>query len=1418
MGNSSSNDKETTNTGKKPTGKPVLKLDYGAPANTNVFLIYTGITPEYLIKVLSSINYLSRTGNYTIIVPGFQITTTLNKTRFSIYTYNITTNSISKDAETIDKIDIPDLQATITKTNTKCTILTDLPRALIEEKENLMSFTRDINQATMPEINISIGKPDDKTDKIIDCYINDWTTFEIDQPSNLIGTLVKSKLFQEDAAALPMYTFSIEKFNINKMYKDNKYYFLIPKNLSLFNMIRHLGTVGQMKNTCTNYILPFYSGQTKNVMDTFIAFYKTQYDYNFYSFYIENQALGAQKYKCISINVNKRSGNIITFNGNTLDLWDYGSNIPTTKTNFYNTNFKAKTKSAIYGKEWTTNYTLSDPPSEIFASKETITPNPVMSYIYYHLNCGNNDFYLVPLIINDAKERLKQDPNYKGLSEKFTLIFSHNSYDEDTEFKNALASISFLRVVPLATKNMYVLTNIENEDSILSNYYFTVSINIGGDQYKYTVDINGAGTLTSFFPREESKASFLDKNPITTNKGLFFSRQIVQVPADIINDKNNIYTIVFKDPVEATVWNFCRQCIYKNMWSKFIIITNLNVKDSIPGIKLLTINDTICIFPETMTNVTNDSVNQNGADTFKVEFTNYNVLFSIEHYDNDNSNTPTERFGISFKSTTLPWSSLKDNPIGYQMKENSYNIILNDNVQLVGAPIGALAISMKESYVDKIAVVEKNKLLRDELYYVLINNIKSDMASPIIEFAEEEFASNKKDSKFNLLLNLDSSVTNDFSGIIKEGKKFDGTKQILYLYDKTTLKDDTGKNLTLSTDGYADFEYILDKNEFQPIDKLLETIKPENSIVVNKIERDKNAIYSVFRKDYDVAPSTLLTLQQNNQLQFTTRKFENEKTIININTRNNQNNLSFDISKKSTEMFSCVKGSFLEISTFLELVISSKELTLKNDVFIIVINIIEDIFTQFIDIFEVLKASVPCTTYFMKALNYLVLTNTSLNFDDDKIYSKKETFQFINSKDYTPSTTSPPKYNYIIKETFELIPQRSSSQVLTASYRVVDKQKYFSQLQLVNASNDFKVTANKGITNDYPIVNFMLLTGVEDSEVGYIASAYEAGIMDQTLVVVCYNDIDYTVGRPCTVIRKHLAVIYPKTFNSAKIDYNDSYYTVKMDDGKSNALRYLEFIYVKPNTNLDETRIHSLSDERMFVVNFLTPKVGDPYSDLLGVVLNDVCEFKTDLYTYKNLSDKLTPKLYQWITTTNKYITYLRPIDREILNGGSLRSETKVFLIVNIIEPLHDFEKINLVVQLLRGSIQCCQYVIMNNSTKPTELQNIEFTHKMGLLNSRIFHKADFNYIIPNSRLSPTSATYKLSDSYYYQDTTQRGGVKDFSVNPQDTKLLLFNNKPLGTNSTFLNKIESYPNRFYSNVHYNLWICYTDEINAQPRI
>lgn len=1412
MGNSSSKDNDnSTNTNKKPTGKSVLKFDLGAPANTNVFLIYTDITTEYLIKVLSSVNFLSRTSNYTLIIPGFQLTPTSNKTRFSVYTYKMATNAISKTAETIDKIDIPDFQATITKTNEKCTILTDLPKVVIDENENLMSFSRDINNSTMPLINIFVGVPSKTTDKIVDCYIKDWSTFEMDQPSDLIGVLIKSKLFQEDSAALPMYTFSIEKLNINKIYKDNSYYFILPKNLSLYNLVRHVATVGLMKNTCTSYILSYYSGQMKIVMDAFLTFYKSQYNFNYFSFYIETPSTKAQKLKCISINATKCNGNIITFNKYTIDAWDYGTDIPSTATQFYNNNFIVKSKSAIYGKQWRTNYTISDPPTEIFSTQDTVTTNPSMSFIYYHLSCGDADFYMVPQMINDATERVRQDPNYKGMAEKFTLLFTHNNYDGDSVFKKAVDSINFLKIVPLSNKQ-YILTNITNETSILDNYYFTVSINNKGDKYKFSVNITDMGKVSSFVIPEESKTNFIEKNPITTNKGLFFPKQIVQVPEEIVNDTNNMYALIFKDPVEATLWNFCRQCSYKNMWSNFIILTNIDLVNVIPSFNLLSMNDIRCIVPESITNVTTRSV-VSGKDNLNIEFSNYVVTFALEYYDNNFTN-PNEMIGISFKFTRAPWSVVNDIPIGFQKNENSYNILLKDNIQFTGAPIGALTFSLNKEYVDKLEIPGKGVLLQNEnLFYMIINDIKSDLAKAYIEFAEKEFEKNSKVSKLNLLLNLDRSVTMDFSNIIKIGQQFAGTKQILYLYDKTTIKDDTATNLCLTTPEYADFEYMINDNEIKPVDDLLKLMKPDNSVVINKIGK-KYSMYSVFRKDiYYISQFLTLTLQQPNQIQFIMTKFENDKTIINMNTRNTQHVLSFDITKKSSVLISCIKGNFLEISTFLELVISSKELTLKNDVFIIVLHVVEDSFIDFLNQYEILKATVPCTVHFMKVLNYFVLTNTDLNFDDDKFYTKKEIFKFINS-----TGPKPPDCNYIIKENFGLIPKIPTSQIITSNYRVLYKQKYFTQMHIVNPINDFSVTANNGVTNDYPIVNFMILVGVEDSEVGYIASAYDAGIINQALVIICYNDIDYTTGRPCTVIRKRLAVIYPKYFKNASIDFDPAlFYTVKMDDSKSNSSRYLEFVYIHPSSKLDEQNIRRLAVERMFVVSSSTPKIGDSYSDVLGVVLNDVCEFQSGLYTFDNLSKVHTPKLEQWISTTNKYIRYLRPIDRAVLDGGSLKSDYKVFLIVNIVEPLHDFEKINLITQLMRASSQCCKYIIWNNSSPPTALQNINFTHKMGTLDSRKFEQTTFNYITPPIKdpqdLTLDSKKYKLSDNYYYLDATTRAGSREFSVDPQDKKYICFNNVRLGskTNTTFESKIDYYKNMLYSNVKYNLWVCTTNE-------
>lgn len=1369
MGNSSGKDNNGTTGGgggsnNKPSDPPVLNYNVNAPNNTNLFIIYNGITTEYLIKIIKSLQSLPITSVYTIFFPGFKIAPTLNKLKFTTYicdtnfaaatttptsNNNSSTTETDKNDATIDKIDTANFKATITQAKESCTIFTMLPNFSIDKTSKKITCTRNIADSNTPPINIYLVQPPAKSTDIIDCYIKDWSSFELDsKEKDAIGMFNNERLFKEDPELLSMYSFFLEGYNVNKKYKDNRFYFLLPEHTNVETMLRHIYTVHSLSNACTIYKPPYYSGQLQNVISAFLKYFQqTTQNFSYSEFSGKNPTSQASE-KIICLNSSSRNNTVITFKNNTLDL--YGNQ--STKYMFYISSNKLITPTSnLYGVMWDVQYAYKDVPTEIYVTPDDLRVMSSNLFIYYHLECSTNDYYMVPQIINSSKKKLESDSSYTGFEEKFTLAFEHKTYDNDTIFQTTVNNIPFLKIVELNKTNKYILTNITTDKltSILSNYYFSVAI-AENDANKYTssIAIDTNGNISTFCVEEQSKSNLIDKNPITDKQGFYYSRQIVQIPEEIKTNTLNTYILIAKDPNEKTLWNFCRQCFF-NKWRNFVIITNFKVNNNqsiINDYLYLNVNDFYCIYPSqgnTFKKITTDT------DCFQLELNNYQFYLDCESFTNNNINKyQEEHLGISFKSTTNPWMTIKDIPIGYQHRENSYNLHM-DIPMFVGLPTGTITCVVNLKYIDKIDIHDRKDLLNTRLIYVILPRIPKDLVKPFIEFAEKDFEINSKTSKFNLIMYPeDSSI--DVSSLVKIGKIHPKTKMINYLYDQTTMTDDS--ILTLKTNEYSNFQYIPDVKDFKSIDELLKITTAENPLVVNKINSPVSTLYNVLRKDFELSNTTILTLQLQNQLQFTCYKFD-DQTLINSLSKPNQVP-SFSITTNGFLQITVIRQDFMCISQFLQLLIYSKDLEQKKNEFFIVISIVDDWYNEYYNLLDILKKSVPCDVFPMRVQKVFVLTNTPLNFTDNTINSKSEEFTFVEYSDDVK-----PNKNYIVARS-EIIGRSTQFKKIQAKLQVNGITKNFEQMVLTVVTDDFKIVPNY-ITPDFPLVNFIFVPMMEYSEINYIVEAFKTSQMEQNLIIVTINNIDYN-QIDGTSVRKHLCVITPPHFPIAKIRWDSNYYyEVTIDDNKSNNDRQIKFIYVQPDSKLKETPLRALINERSFVMHYMINKnIGVSYSNELDVLCNDTSDTTFNLYNFNNLSKANAPKLYQWVTSANKSITYIRPIDRRILDGGSFTSPTYVIFAVSVQGSLHEFELINLIIHLYQSASKCCAAIIFNNCKPPSDLSKINYKIKNYDLNSDCFTKYVFNYIYhPTNKFLPISAdpeSIKIIENYIYYDNVKK--------------------------------------------------------------
>lgn len=1434
MGNSSGKDDNNNNNNNGGGGNnnnndnidkdSILTFNVDSPNNTNVFVMYANTPIEHVVKVLKNLSKLPVTCAYTLFFPGYQIATTQNKTKYTSYTLPMSKNDTKKIAEdttntknndtailaidttntkndtvklAVDTINTGSLKATVTQSESKCSVFTTLPN--FSFNTNIISCTRDVAELDLPSINISLTNTQTSNgDLIIDCYLENWTTFQMIS-RDLIGKIESKRLFKEDAEPLSMYSFVLEKHNINKNYKDSRDYFLLPPNdptSPVSKMLTHLNTIVDSKNVCAIYRPDYFSGQLGNVITSFLKYYETHKQLKYNEFYVSNK-------KIIAVKSDSRKGNIITYKNCTLDLDAKKDN---NKSMFYieeneiiKGTYFIQPASFLYGLLLTERFAYKDPPTEIFLPKPELTTSSNISFIYYHLNCHDNDLYMVPQIIKNAETKIASNASYAGFDEKFTLLFKFANYKNDTIFQDVIKKIKFLDIVAL-NNNFYVLTNIvtdSNNKSILNDYYFTVAINDpSANKYTHSVVIKADSQIDTFYDNESTKTNFIKDNPNTTNQGNYYAKQIVRIPDNIKTDNQNIYLITTKKPHPQTFWNFLRQCEFKSMWQNYIMITDMEVTDDTilsthSYIKFPDIGS--CVYPKKGSLF--KKINDNKIDKLIVSLNDYEFICNFETFNSKNT-VKEEHFAISFQKTSTPWLTQKDIPIGYQMQENSYNVVI-ETPQIVGAPIGPLITSVKLDYFDKIAVNNRPALLKQTLYYIILPEIPTNLVKVFIEFAEDEFYKNYQTSKFNLLMRPSDKSMN-VTDIIKLGKIHNNTKFILYLYKDTTLS--SGNVLTLKTPGYSDFQYIPDLKDLKPIEDILSLNTEENSFVVNNIINQKCIFYSVLRKDWEVHDTkTLLTLQLQHQIQLQSLPFDKTK-IVNPNSKTTTSTLPFYITKPSYRVLTCVKNSMFGIASFLELLISSKDLHQKNDEFIITLHFTETKMGKYEKIYDIIKNTVPCSVYSMDKIQVIVLTNTPLNFDDNKIFTQTEIFAFVNGEYIRED-----QYNYIVNES-HIVPRSTSFSKLDSSFNTDQTQIYFEQLVYTSSIDDFKLIPND-FTTDYPIVNFLILDSVTQSELNYIRDTFKTTNVKENLVIVCHNSIDYSTTENIS-IRKHLAILAPFNFPSPSIAWvNDGYYyNVRIDDNKSNGKRFIEFAFVIPNTKLDNASIAKLINEKSFVIHFkVNEKMGEEYSKEMHVLVNDVTQITYNLYTFKHLSAASAPKLNQWITQTNKYITYIRPVDRQILDGGSYTSSTAIILFVRVKGDLHHFELINLIVHLYQCVNLCCAAIIFNNNKPINPLSKIDYTIKNYKLNSNHFSTFSYNYIYhPTkkfSKLAVDNTTIPIIGDYVYYDE-QQTTTPNKTITPNTDYTISYG-------SNFVKVDRSVDNK-YSKINYDIALLTTD--------
>lgn len=1362
MGNSSGKDNNNTTPGgggggggnNNPDKDAVLTFNPNSPNNTNIFILYNNLTLDYMVKILKSIQILPITNNYTIFFPGYNVVPTKNKTKFISYVCNAklpvrpspVANTTNDVPATIDKVDTQFLTATITQVDNKCTIFTSLPSFSIIESKNMFACSRDASDSELPNINIFTETPQQGGTDIVDCFIDLWSEFKFVKPEDALGTISSERLFKEDPQPFSTYTFVLEKYNVDRMYKDNRYYYLLPRYTTLAVLLQHMNTVGVLKNACTIYTLQYFSGQTSNVILAFLKYFASQQNLNYIEFYTGQTNPNWKHYKVICFNSSNRNKEIITFNNCTLDLAGTDAK---TNSMFYIKNNKIEPASKLYGIKWSKPYAKNDPPTEIYAPPNDISFTSSISYIYYHLVCDDTDYYMVPQIINVYKKKYEADKSYTGFSEKFSLTFTHNNYDEDDRMKNIIDSIPLLRIISLTSKNKYVLTNILTssadpyDDSVISNYYY--SIKIASDtknRYNASVNMNTNGALDTFYIPEESKTNLINNNPITATQGKYFGMQYVEVPYQLKNDTLNTYVIVAKQPNEATLWNFCRQCYYKQTWMNFIIITDLKIDSAsniISNFKYINSKDYCCVYPDTL----NSKVSA-VAGGFMLKMDDYYFYIDTDTFDDDITTSREEHIGISFKEQTSPWLEIKDIPFKYRIRENSYNVY-TDMPLFVGAPIGPLTFVVKNKFVDKIDIVDRKALLRSYLYYIVIDNLPDAIVKPMIEFAEQDFAMNAETSKLNLLFRPNDPKI-DVKSLVKIGKIHDPSKFIIYLYNDTTLSDD--KILTLTTPRYAKFQFNDTGTDLPTPEEMLKLNASENPFIIQNIKKYMSTVYQVFRKDTSTSKVINLTLQLENQLQL--HNNTNEYTTIITSATNTNNAMGFYITKTGNVMLSVLRSNLSSIACFLEIVITTKILTQVKDQFIIVISFNEDDYLKYHQLAKILQQTVPCKVYEMVTQNVFVLTNTKLNFDSDSIYTAEEKITFVN---YRPNDHN---FNYIVNKS-QIVPRTSRFEHIYANFMAGAVSKNFEQLILSGENSEFSIIS-KTQTPDYPLVNFYFINNMSHTELKNISEMFSRTNMKQNIVIVSYDKQDY-INVSGVSIRKHLAVLAPPTYPIARISWDKkSFYVVRLDDNRSNGTRFIEFVFVAPdNKYLTDNDLRTLLNERSFVVHDrVKQNLGVDYGPNLCVLINDVSNITYSQFEFHNLNINSAPLLSKWVSTANNTVTYIRPIDRTIMDGGNLISDKWVILFANVKGDINDYELMNLIVHLYQAATQCCIAVIFNNNQPPKLLSTVDYKLNSYHLNNNHFTKFGYNYIYhPTTKFTSHSSDPKLIElgmGYIYYD------------------------------------------------------------------
>lgn len=1389
MGNSSSN-AGNNNGGGGTTGgggtKPPadsLTFETKSPTNTSVFTIYNQYNIDYIGKVLKSLVVLPIINSYTIFIPGYEIAFSKNKTKFSQYSFNLDycndkyTNPPNDSAKVLT-ITTDSLTATITESKTLCTIISSLPSVKIETIKKYLIFSRSDTDMSMPDLLIGFNEITDSSTEYYDCYIKTWS--EAFVPTKCpIGNFLKSRLFTEDKDPLPMYTFILDKFNINRNYSDYKNYIVTPKSNTDSVILTHMNTMLYQKNTCPIYIFDYYSGQRKLLFEKFSNYFTTSSGVKITEFYANCGNVSNGKpvnSKCWAFGLNSRNNDILNFKNFTIDLSG------NTKSNFsydIKTN-KVSPNSIIFGQQWATIYTdraALDYPTEVFTQPDNLKINPSKSFLFYYLDSDQSDFYMVAQLVNNAVANKNKDTDFV---EKYAVLFNHNDYDNDSQFKALVDSVKYLRVSKVGNKR-YALTNCPKLDfqtngagtSIFPNTYFSVDLgdNPNANKVNNTVVVDpNTGKMDTFASYETTRTNFLGVNPVTAKAGLYFSQQLVRVSDDLRNSSVYTYYLIGKSTNTQTVYNFLRQCQFKDYFQNFVYICDTPMTDVtiVPGYKVLKSDNIYMIYPDKFTSMS--VVTDAQINNFKYEFDNYAVYIAVDTQQaNDPSVTkPKEPLLITFKPGGADYVYQTDIPIGYKIKENSFNISLNEQVY-VGFPLGILTFQINLNYLDRIQVVDKNQLLNTSMYTLVVENIQNNSMKALVNFADQEFKLNSKTSKFNLIL-LPQDKTTDFESTVAKRD----TKNNIYVYsfDEVTplLEED---RIALTSKNYGEIDFSIEGKAIKTVDEMFTKVGLDTPVYLNK---NVKSLYTLLRQDNEITKTSILSLKFDRQIQFRQTPFD----VTNVITSESKSNdvPSFNITSPGVLTLSVIRAELQYISYFMKLLISTKELTQQTDEFVIVVSFEEDAYCDIQNLLAIFRKICPCTVDYMDNQKCIVITNTKVNYDPDKIHTKSHTIEFLkmNSQELATHINDSDKIVQIVnRETIVVHKGYVTNAVLNSG-----KQTTFQQYRTVSVTNDFDIVEREGRDNRWPIVNFLVVNYMEQNELLNLAEAYRNIKMDKNLVVLNYNTIDYPNIEGVTV-RKHMTVLTPITYGDTVINYkNANYYEINIDDSKSSVNRRIQICFLPPACKLSAKEIRALINEKTFVIHANSDKtVGIEYSKEMNVLINDTCDITYNMYGFDYLKNINTPKLEQWVNTTNKYITYLRPIDRYVLDGSNYITDFKIILNVVILSPdIVPYELMNLIAHLFNGAKKSCEGVIFRvRSKSPYEFPKFNLNLAHFVIRNEQFSNFKYNYLYHPSKNfvleQSDSKTVKLFDKYiYYDDQNAPPGNNAFYCKANESRVV----------------------------------------------